>query len=545
MGQTLERMDPYTRALNKSHLIAAGFSYEELSKPIIGIANSWNEFNHGHARQREHALHIKNGVRAAGGLPIEFQTPGPCDGLAVGNPGMCFILPSRELITDVIEATIGAHPIFDGLVLLSSCDKITPGMLKAAARLKMPAIHIAGGPSIPAITFDESRALRKAFLQGEITEKELAEGNALLYSTHGNCAYIGTANTMNAITEALGMALPGSALAPAVSARRMVFCQETGVQIVKMVDLSLSTDQIFTRAAFENALRVAAALGGSSNYVLHILAIAESAGVPLTLDDIDEINRSTPLLTAIAPNGSQSVVDLDRAGGVPAVMRELIPLLDLDAMTINGERLGDWIETIPEGDREVIAPYQTPLGQEGGIVILKGNLAPQGAVVKRSAVPHELYQFEGLARVFQSEQACINYIRSGDVSDGEVLVVAYEGPRGGPGMREMHRLSGVVKALEITIAIVTDGRFSGADSGLMVGYVTPEAANRGPIGIVKNDDRIRIDLDKRSLDVLLAEEELAERLQNHQPMETTVDSVLLRRYQRSVGPATEGAIWGE
>jgi dihydroxy-acid dehydratase len=541
MGNALECMDAYTRALNKSHLIAAGFSYEDLSRPIIAVANSWNEFNHGHAEHKELGEKIKEGIRSAGGLPIEFQTPGPCDGLAVGNPGMCYILPTRELVTDVIEATIRAHPIFDGLVMLSSCDKINPGMLKGAARLKIPAIHIAGGPSIPAISFEESRALRRGFLNGEVSERDLAEGNAQLYSTHGSCAYIGTANTMTIFAEALGMALSGSAIAPAVSARRMDYCRRTGTEIVAMVDKEIRADAILTRPAFENAIRVVAALGGSSNYVLHILSIANSAGIDLTIQDIDRINQSTPLLAAIAPNGPQSVVDLDRAGGVPAVMSELRPLLDLSVLTVTGEELGTVLERSPDADRSVIAPFNAPLNAQGGIVILKGNIAPQGAIVKRSAVPQELHEFEGRAKVFYSEQECIDYVRSGDVSDGQALVVLYEGPKGGPGMREMHRLSGVVKALGNQVAVITDGRFSGADSGLMIGYITPEAADGGPVGVIEDGDIIRINLKDQTINVLLDPDVLGERLQVHTPLKKRVDSVLLRRYQSQVGYAIEGA----
>jgi len=542
MGKAIERMEPYTRALNKSHLIAAGFSYEELSKPIIAVANSWNEFNHGHTMHRELGERIKAGILAAGGLPIEFHAPGPCDGLAVGNPGMRFILPTRDLITDVIEATVGAHPVFDGIVYISSCDKITPGMLKAASRLDMPGIQVAGGPSVPAITFAESRRLRKAFLAGEIEEEQLSKGNALLYATPGNCAYIGTANTMIIAAEALGMALPGSAVAPAISNRRRVYCEETGRQAVRLTEMDLRPSQILTRKAFENALRVVASLGGSSNYVLHMLAIAKAAGVDLTIEDINRINQTTPLLAALAPNGPQSVVELDRAGGVPAVMRELKSLLHLDVMTITGKKVGELLEDAPEADHAVVASFEEPLGKEGGIVILHGNIAPDGAVVKRSAVPEDMYQFRGPAKVFTSEADAIQYIRQDKAQDGQILVVAYEGPKGGPGMREMHRLSGVVKASSKRIGVVTDGRFSGADSGMMVGYITPEAADGGPIGVIKDGDPIKIDLVAGTLDLDLPEDELRKRLGDFMPLEKDVKSILLNRYRNTVGPAAEGAI---
>lgn len=543
MGKKLEQMQPFTRALNKSHLIAAGFSYEDLNKPIIAIANSWNEFNHGHTQHKALSQSIKAGILAAGGLPIEFHTPAPCDGLAVGNSGMHYILPTRELVANTIEATISGHPIFDGLVLISSCDKITPGMLIAAARLKMPVIHVAGGPSIPAISFAESKKLRSEFLNGRISERELAEGNAELYSTAGNCAYIGTANTMNSLAEALGLALPGSALAPAASHRRIKFCEETGKQIVYLAEKGITSEQIMTPAAFANAIRVAAALGGSSNYVLHMPSIARRAGIQLTLDDIDRINQTTPLLVEIAPNGPYSVVDLDRAGGIPAVMKELSHLLALDVMTVTGKTLGENLTNIPEPDRRIIHPRQQPVASEGGIVILHGNIAPEGAVVKRSAVPQELYQYSGPARVFHSEQDCILSVQNGEVNEGDVLVVAYEGPKGGPGMREMHRLSNVLKAMKTRIALITDGRFSGADSGLMIGYITPEAAVGGPIGIIRDGDIIDIDLNQKRLNLRISDEELNQRLKNFVPKKKVSFSEFLDSYSQQVGPASEGAIW--
>jgi dihydroxy-acid dehydratase len=527
----LSTLPAFTRALLKSHLIAAGHSYEDLDKPIIGVANSWNEFNHGHLSQREVADKVKAGVRAAGGLPIEFHTIGPCDGLAVGSGGMRFILPSRDIIADSIEATIGGHPIFDGLVLISNCDKITPGMLMAAARLRMPAIHLSAGPAVPTIAFDESKRLRAAFLDGDLSEKELAEGNARLYSTPGNCPYIGTANTMNCLAEALGMALPGSALIPAGTHRRMLAAENTGRQIVKLVEMGIRSDTILTGDAFTNAVRVAAAIGGSTNYVLHLPAIAAELGIELTLGDIDAINRSTPLLCRIAPNGSQSVVDLDAAGGVPAIMHELRGLLHLDALTILGNSLADQLEGVRVTDLSVIHHFDKPLEREGGIVVLTGNLAPGGAIVKRSAVPSDLHQFRGPARVFTSEEDCIAALSAGEAQEGEVLVIAYEGPKGGPGMREMHRLIGVLRATGSRVALVTDGRFSGADGGLIVGHVAPEAAEAGPIAAVRDGDIIEIDLEMRKLNLILPPAEITRRLAAFEPLVKPDSSPLLAKYR--------------
>lgn len=543
MGQALERMEKFTRALNKSHLIAAGFRYEDLQKPIIAIANSWNEYNHGHTVQRELAEWVKKGVRSAGGTPIEFIAPGPCDGLAVGNDGMHYILPMRELVANVVEASVRGHPIYDGLVLISSCDKINPGMLMAAATLELPVIHLAGGPSLPAITFAESRQLRKDFLEGKINEQQLAERNAKLYSTAGSCPYIGTANTMTVMAESLGMALPGSSLAPATSDRRKHFSEQTGEQIMKLIQKDIGADQIMTLAAFQNAIRVAAALGGSSNYVIHTIAIAARAGIKISLEDIDELNRTTPLLAEISPNGPYSVVDLDKVGGIPAVMKELAPLLNLDIPTVTGKTVGEDLEIAPPPDREVIHSMDDPVYPEGGMVVLYGSLAPGGAIVKRSAVSAELMKFNGPARVFDSEGACIAAMDKGAIQEGDVLVVRYEGPRGGPGMREMHRLSNRLKVLKQQTALITDGRFSGADSGLMIGHVTPEAAERGPIGIVQDGDRIIIDLERKILNLNISQEELQSRLNDFHPVKKSVQSDLLRHYQNEVGCAAEGAIW--
>lgn len=536
-------MEPFTRALNMSHLIAAGFSYADLQKPIIAVANSWNEFNHGHITHRSLAEWVKRGVLAAGGLPIEFNTPGPCDGLAVGNPGMHYILPTRELVSNIIEATVRGHPIFDGIVLISSCDKINPGMLIAAARLKMPAIHITGGPSIPQISFAQSRQWRKDFLEGKIGEQELAEKNALLYATPGSCAYIGTANTMTVMAEAMGMALPGSSLAPAISARRLRYAEQSGKQIVSLVEQEINSSQIMTREALLNALRVASALGGSTNYVIHTIAIARRACCPLNLEDIDQVNKTTPLITEIAPNGPYSVVDLDQAGGIPAVMRELKPLLNLETLTVTGNTVGENLQDVPQGDHTIIHPLDQPIRPEGGIVVLHGNLAPGGAIVKRSAVPTEQFSYAGSARVFESEQDCVLAIEEGKLKGGEVLVVRYEGPRGGPGMREMHRLSNRLKAMQQPIALVTDGRFSGADSGLMIGHVTPEAAENGPIGIVQDGDRIEIDLHAQRLHLCINDEELKTRLDHFTPRVKEIDSDLLAHYRDEVGCAADGAIW--
>jgi len=348
---------------------------------------------------------------------------------------------------------------------------------------------------------------------------------------------------MNSVAEALGLALPGSSLAPTVSARRANFAEDSGKQIVQLVEKGITADKILTREAFENAVRVAAAIGGSSNYVLHIPAIAKRAGIDLSLEDIDRLNQTTPLLTQIAPNGPYSIIELDKAGSIKAVMNEIRSLLNLDVVTVTGHLLRENLENTPEPDRSIIKPFNEPIGKEGGIVILHGNLAPQGAVVKRSAVNPELYTFSGPARVFTSEQDCINAVRERVIREGEVLIVRYEGPRGGPGMSEMHRLSNVLDVMKSRIALITDGRYSGADRGLMIGHVTPEAYCGGPIGIVNDGDIIEINLNKKTLNLIISNEELQRRLDNFTPTPKTTDSELLNRYRKEVGPASKGAVW--
>jgi dihydroxy-acid dehydratase len=548
MGHQLEQMQDFTRALAKSHLIAAGYTYEDLDKPIIAIANSWNEFNHGHVRQKELVEAIKAGVREAGGTPVEFHTPGPCDGLAVGNPGMHYILPTRELVADVVEATVRAHPIFDGLVLLSSCDKVIPGMLMAAARLDLPTIHLAGGPAIPAISFAESRRLRQEFLQGRLSERALAEGNAELYSTSGSCPYMGTANTMACLAEAMGMALPGSALAPAASHRRIRFAAQTGRQIVALVEHGVTCRQILTPQAIANAVRVAAAIGGSSNYVLHLPAIAKEAGFDLTFDEIDALNQVTPSLCEVNPNGQYSAVDLDRAGGVPAVMSELRRALDWKAMTVTGknviENLAEiQVEGVGAGKSQVLHSAKSPVYAEGGMVVLHGNLAPGGAVVKQSAVSPGMLRHTGPARVFESEEAVRDSLMARAVGPGDVLVIRNEGPRGGPGMREMSIPAAVLVGMGLgdSVAMVTDGRYSGATRGPCVGHVCPEAYVGGPIAAVRDGDLVEIDIPARRLSLHVPEREIARRLAEWRPPPPALRHGFLGLYSRLASQADRGA----
>jgi dihydroxy-acid dehydratase len=515
-------------------LVAAGHSYVDLDKPIICVANSWNEMNHGHVPLRDLAERVKEGINASGGLPLEFNTIAPCDGLSVGTEGMRYILPAREVIADSIEVTIQSQRIFDGMVLIAGCDKITPGMLMAAARLDIPSMLLVGGPEVPRSSHQEIREARTAFLRGELGERELVEINSRLYSGPGICPYIGTANTMNCVSEALGMSLPGSALALPYTSERLEYARESGRMIVKLAGKKVTPSAIMTLEAFQNAIMVVGAIGGSLNTVLHIPAIAAELGITIGLSDFDELNRKVPLLCEVAPNGAYSPSDLHFAGGVPAVMKELRDVINVDVLTVTLSKLADNLQTAEVYSRDVIHPFNDPVQPEGGIAVMFGNLAPGGAVVKRSAVPQDLYEFQGPAKVYKGEEEATQAVEKGEIRNGDVIVIAYEGPRGGPGMREMHRLVGMIKAIGDDVALITDGRFSGADSGLVIGYLRPEAVDGGPIGIVKDGDLVKIDIPKRQLNLEISENELNRRLKEFKPQGKEKISRFLRAYTQRV-----------
>ncbi len=534
MGEQLNKIPSYTRALLKSHLVAAGHSYRDLNKPIICVVNSWNEMNHGHVPLRDLAERVKEGVRASGGLPLEFNTIAPCDGLSVGTEGMKYILPAREVIADSIEVMIQSQRIFDGMVLIAGCDKITPGMLMAAARLDIPSILVVSGPEVPRASHQEIRAARTAFLRGELQEQELVEINSRLYSGPGICPYMGTANTMNSVSEALGMSLPGSALAIPYSSERSDYARESGRMIVTLAEKKVTPSTIMTLEAFQNAIMVVGAIGGSLNTVLHIPAIAAELGITIGLRDFDQLNRKVPLLCEIAPNGPYSPSDLHFAGGIPAVMKELGHMMNLDVSSVTLKKLDENLRMAKVSNRDVIRPLNDPVQPEGGIAVMFGNLAPEGAVVKRSAVPRDLYEFTGPARVYTSEEEATGAMERGEIRNGHVVVIAYEGPRGGPGMREMHRLVGMIKGIGDDVALITDGRFSGADSGLVIGYLRPEAVEGGPIGIVRDDDMVNIDISNRQLNLLISENELKRRLKEFKPEPQEKLPRFLRAYAQRV-----------
>lgn len=540
MERRLDRIPPYHRAVLKGHLASCGVPYEEMDRPIIAVVNSHNDFVAGHVPLRRLGDVVKESIRAAGGLPLEFQTIAMCDGLAQGHAGMRYSLPSRDLIADSVETMVRGHEIFDGVVLLASCDKIVPAMLMAAARLDLPAVVVTGGPSGNAITPAQSKAARQEFLKGTITEEELVMVTAQYYNGPGICSFLGTANTMCMVTETLGLGLPGIALAPAESEERIELVRESGRRIVELVLAGGPTPrQLLTREAFEDAIALVLAIGGSLNTVLHLPAIANEVGIDLTLDDWERVSRRTPFLTAVTPNhNGRTVNDLRRAGGTAAILRELLPVLHGDRPSVNGRTLAENVASAVVLDREIIRPFDQPLLPSGGIQVLRGNLAPEGALIKRSAV--EESRFRGPARVFEAEEAAEEAATHGEVKPGEVLVVRYEGPKGGPGMRELHRLTEIIKRIG-NVAVITDGRFSGASSGMAVGYLGPEAADGGNIALVAEGDMITIDLEAGLVTLEVDEATLAERRRAWVATEKEA-SLMLRQYAQSVGPAAGGAV---
>jgi len=540
--RAIDRLGPYPRALAKAYLAKAGISPDALdTKPLIAVANSWNEVCPGHVPLRELAQAVKAGIRAAGGEPVEFNTIALCDGVAQGHLGMRYSLPHRDLVCDSVEAMVMGHGIFDGVVLMASCDKIIPGMLKAAARINLPAILVTAGPSVAEMKPSESTALRARFLAGEISERQLVEGTLRYYPGPGVCPFLGTANTMGILTEVLGLMLPGTSLIPAGTTERRWAAERSGTVLMRLVREGITPRQILTPEAFENAMVLLSAMGGSLNAFLHLPAVAAELGLPLPWEAIAEASRRTPLLCAITPNNSDlTVVDLHRAGGAPALLRELRPLLHLDTVNVSGETMADIVDAAPEADRRVIRSLADPISPSNAVLVLRGSLAPMGALVKASAVPAGQTEFTGPAVVFESEEACQEALRAGIIQPGHVVVVRCEGPKGGPGMRELHRVTEVLKGVPGT-ALITDGRFSGASGGLSIGYVCPEAAQGGPIGLVQNGDLIRISLSGRTVDLLVPEEELARRRANWQPGVKQDVSDMLRRYARQVGATASGA----
>ncbi|MGQ9513801.1 MAG: dihydroxy-acid dehydratase [Thermoproteota archaeon] len=501
------------RTPHRALLKADGLTDDEIDSPFVGIANSWNEIVPGHIHLRMVAEAVKAGVRKCGGTPFEFNTIAVCDGLAMGHSGMRYSLPSRDLIADSIETMAEAHQ-FDALVLIPSCDKTVPAHLMAAARLDIPCIVVTGGPMMPGtIGCDVNSAFEAVgeYQSGKISEKQLKLVEDSCCPGAGSCAGAFTANTMACITEAIGMSLPGCATAHAVSAKKIRISKQSGEAVMRLLKDQLTPRKIMTLPAFMNAIIVDMAIGGSTNSILHLQAVANECGLELELDLFDRLSSSTPHICNLRPAGPHTMFDLERAGGVPALMSRLP--IDKSCLTVSGRRVGEQIADV--FDEDVIRPLSRAYHKEGGIAILRGSLAPKGAVVKQTAV--EKLTFKGCARVFDSEEDATAAILSNRIQNGQVIVIRYEGMKGGPGMREMLGPSSAVFGMGLDVSIVTDGRFSGASRGLCVGHVSPEAALGGPIAAVEDGDVISIDIPRRQIDILVDEDEISRRLKDLKP----------------------------
>jgi dihydroxy-acid dehydratase len=524
-----------------------------MEQPFVGVVNSYNEAIPGHVGLRQIGDAVKAGIRMGGGTPFEANTIGVCDGLAMNHLGMKYSLASRELIADSVEVVAQAHA-FDALVLIPNCDKIIPGMLMAAARLNLPSIVISGGPMMAGSLDGRAVDLADVFMavgavaRGEMPETELDRLERAACPGCGSCSGMFTANTMNCMTEALGMGLPGNGTVPATHAARIALAKDAGLQVMALLAADVRPLDILTPTAFRNAFAVDMALGGSTNSVLHLLAIAHEAGVDIPLQSLNDFSDHTPHLCRMSPAaGGHHIEDLDRAGGIPAVMRRLLDqgLLEGQALTVTGRPVVETLEGVQVCDPTVIRDLEHAYSPTGGLNILFGNLAPDGAVVKQAVVAPEMRQHRGPARVFESEEAATAAIVAGDFAEGDVIVIRYEGPKGGPGMREMltptSLLSGM--GLDDKVALLTDGRFSGATRGAAIGHISPEAAERGPLAIVHDGDPIHIDLPQRTLSLELAEAEIRRRLADLPPWEPAIDSGYLRRYAQAVTSACTGAVF--
>lgn len=540
------------RAPNRSLLFALGMTREEIERPLIGIVSSWNEIVPGHAHLDRIAEAVKAGVYAAGGTPVIFPAIAVCDGIAMGHVGMKYSLVTRDLIADSTEAMAIAHQ-FDGLVMIPNCDKNVPGLLMAAARLNIPAIFCSGGPMLAGRFPDGRRGCLSTLFEavgeyhaGKLDEAGLRDSEERSCPTCGSCSGMYTANTMNCLTEALGMGLPGNGTIPAPHSARIRLAKEAGRQIMELVRRDIRPRQIMTERAFHNAEAVDMALGGSTNTMLHLPAIAHEAGVALTLDQSNEISARTPNICHLAPAGEAFVEDLDLAGGVQAVMKELADggLIETDLMTCTGRTVRENLEGVEVLDHEVIRPLSNPFLPNGGIAVLKGNLAPDGCVVKQAAVAPEMMRHSGPARVFDSEEDALSAIYDGRINDGDVVVIRYEGPRGGPGMREMLYPTSAICGMGLgsSVALVTDGRFSGATRGAAIGHVSPEAAAGGPIALVHEGDTVEIDIPSGRITLAVAEEELARRRGEWRQPRPKVTTGYLSRYAKQVSSADKGAI---
>ena len=539
------------QAPHRSLFNALGYTEEERRRPLIGIVNSYNEIVPGHMNLDKITEAVKMGVAMAGGTPVVFPAIAVCDGIAMGHVGMKYSLVTRDLIADSTECMAMAHG-FDGLVCIPNCDKNVPGLLMAAARVNIPTIFVSGGPMLAGHVKGQKRSLSSMFeavgsvAAGSMTMEELSEFEEKVCPTCGSCSGMYTANSMNCLTEALGMGLRGNGTIPAVYSERIRLAKHAGMKIMELVEKNIRPRDIMTEKAFLNALTIDMALGCSTNSMLHLPAIAHEAGVELNLDIANELSAKTPNLCHLAPAGPTYKEDLNEAGGVYAVMKELTKkdLLHLDLITVTGKTVGENIEDAVNKNPEVIRPVENPYSQTGGIAVLKGNLAPDSGVVKRSAVVPEMMVHEGPARVFDCEEDAIEAIKGGKIVAGDVVVIRYEGPKGGPGMREMLNPTSAIAGMGLgsSVALITDGRFSGASRGASIGHVSPEAAVGGPIALVEEGDIISINIPENKLDMKVPEEELAARREKWQPREPKVTTGYLSRYREMVTSGNRGAV---
>lgn len=538
-----------TRAAHRSLFYAMGYSDEEMKKPLIGVVNAFNEIIPGHIHLRQITDAVKIGVAEAGGTPIEFPAIGVCDGIAMGHVGMKYSLASRELIADSVESMAIAHA-FDGLVLVPNCDKVVPGMLMAAARLNIPCVVVSGGPMLAGRHNGENISLSNTFeaagkfAAGKMSAEELDRFEHNTCPGCGSCSGLFTANTMNSLSEVLGMALPGNGTIPAAyTGSRIRLAKEAGRVILDLIEKDIKPRDILTKKAFENAITVDMGIGGSSNTVLHLTAIAHEVGIELPPPLFDEISARTPYITCLAPAGKHHMQDLNEAGGISAVMNELSKknLINLDALTVTGT-VGERIKNAKIMREDVIKTVEAPYRPSGGIAILKGNLAPDYAVVKASAVTEDMLVYKGVAKVFNSENESIDAIMDGKIKDGDVVVIRYEGPKGGPGMQEMLNPTAVIAGMGLKVALITDGRFSGATRGACIGHISPEAMAGGPIAFVKEGDEIFIDIPNRKLELMISDEEMAKRKAEWQAPEPKIKTGYLSRYARLTTSASTGAV---
>ena len=544
------------RAPHRSLLHAVGCSPDDWDKPFIGVINSFSEVVPGHIHLQSIARAVKEGIRSRGGVPFEVNTIVVCDGIAMNHPGMKYSLPSRELIADSVEILAEAHA-FDGLVFIPNCDKVIPGMLMAAVRLNLPCVFVSGGPMMAGKFYQGNQAksvdLSSVFqavgetIGGNMSETELAELERVACPGCGSCAGMFTANTMNCLTEALGMALPGNGTIPAVQARRSQLAYQAGQQVMDVLAKDIRPKDIITRDSIYNAFAVDMALGGSTNSTLHLMAIAHEAGIDFPLSLVSEISQRIPHICKLSPASDWHIEDLDLAGGIPAVMQEICQLLNLEAQTVLGKPVGETIKEAKVKNREVIRSLSNPYSITGGIGILFGNLAPEGAVVKSAAVAPEMLVHQGPARVFDSEEAATTAIMKGGFKSGEVIIIRYEGPKGGPGMREMLTSTSLLSGMGMDdkIALITDGRFSGATRGAAIGHVSPEAAERGPIAAVRDGDIVKIDIPNHKLEVELTQKEIEQRLNLLPPFEPKAKTGYLKRYADKVTSASTGAVFAD